>query len=134
MSVEFVDTKVLVYAHDRGMGPKQDRAIELMARLSANSIGAISVQVLVEFYSVATRKFGMTSRDAEDVIKDLSAWMTIHRPEPADRPRWNRVKTHLCRLTKCSAKPAFPFDQRRFTKDVYPFYRAITTSVMNSGL
>src|SRR5438309_124919 len=84
MSVEFVDTKVLVYAHDRGMGPKQDRAIELMARLSANSIGAISVQVLVEFYSVATRKFGMTSRDAEDVIKDLSAWMTIHRPEPAD--------------------------------------------------
>jgi predicted nucleic acid-binding protein len=45
--------------------------------------GALSVQVLTEFYSAATRKLGMKSQEAEEVIADLRAW-TIHRPGHAD--------------------------------------------------
>jgi predicted nucleic acid-binding protein len=39
--------------------------------------------VLTEFYSAATKKLGMKSQEAEDVIADLRAW-TIHRPGHAD--------------------------------------------------
>jgi predicted nucleic acid-binding protein len=83
MSVEFVDTNVLVYAHDPDMGLKQDRAIELMARLAENSTGAVSTQVLVEFYSAATRKLRMSSEEAEAVIRDFGLWK-IHRPDHGD--------------------------------------------------
>jgi predicted nucleic acid-binding protein len=84
MNVEFVDTNILVYAHDADAGAKQQRAIDLMARLATQGTGAISIQVLIEFYSAATRKLGMTSQEAADVIQDLVAWMAIHRPDAAD--------------------------------------------------
>jgi predicted nucleic acid-binding protein len=35
--------------------------------------------VLAEFYSAATRKLGMKSEEAEEIIADLGAW-AIHRP------------------------------------------------------
>ena len=44
MSVEFVDANVLIYANDGGAG-------------------ALSIQVLAEFYSAATRKLDMTSAE-----------------------------------------------------------------------
>src|SRR5438105_1814923 len=84
MNVEFVDTNVLIYAHDADMGSKQVQAIELVDRLAGDATGAISVQVLVEFYSAATKKLHMTSRDSADVIEDLICSMAIHRPEPSD--------------------------------------------------
>jgi len=39
--------------------------------------------VLAEFYAAATRKLGMTSAEAEAVIRDLGGWI-IHRPAHAD--------------------------------------------------
>jgi predicted nucleic acid-binding protein len=84
MSAEFVDTNILIYAHEPDMGPKQARAIELLARLAEGSSGALSMQVLIEFYSAATRKLAISSPAAEEIVLDLNSWMTIHRPEPAD--------------------------------------------------
>ena len=81
--MEFVDTNVLVYAHDGGAGKKQDRAIDLIARLNLTANGATSIQVLAEFFSVATRKLGMTSSDAEEVVADFAVWR-IHRPNHDD--------------------------------------------------
>ena len=79
MSVEFVDTNVLVYAHDGGAGPKHEKSVALLARLFEEGTGALSIQVLAEFYAAATRKLGMKSEEAEEVIVDLGAW-DIHRP------------------------------------------------------
>ncbi len=90
MSVEFVDTNVLVYAHDGGGGARHARAIDLLGRLFEDSNGALSVQVLSEFYSVATKKLAMKSQDAEEVINDLAGW-TIHRPGHADLLRASRL-------------------------------------------
>jgi predicted nucleic acid-binding protein len=83
MSVEFVDTNVFVYAHESGAGAKHQQAVELLARLFEEQSGAVSIQVLTEFYVTATKKLGMKSREAEETISDLGSW-TIHRPNHAD--------------------------------------------------
>lgn len=83
MSAEFIDTNVLIYAHDGGAGAKHARAVELLARLFEEANGALSVQVLSEFYSAASKKLAMESREIEDVISDLGVWL-IHCPSHAD--------------------------------------------------
>ena len=83
MSAEFVDTNILIYARDGSAGDKHDRAARLVARLFEEGRGALSVQVLSEFYSVVTRKLPMSSEQAEAIISDLGVW-TIHRPGHAD--------------------------------------------------
>lgn len=83
MSVEFVDTNVLIYAHDRTAGHKQARAAALLERLVAEDRIALSTQVLVEFYAAVTRKLGMNADMAEGILADLASW-TIHRPSHAD--------------------------------------------------
>lgn len=83
MSAEFVDTNVFVYAHDGGSGPKHDAAVALLTRLFETGAGAISVQVLTEFYAAATRKLRMDATEAAEVIADLGGWL-IHRPAHAD--------------------------------------------------
>jgi len=64
MSVEFVDTNVLVYAHDVSSGVKHRVAMDLLARLFKQQAGAVSIQVLIEFYQVATKKLPMPPRQA----------------------------------------------------------------------
>jgi len=83
MSVEFVDTNVLIYAHDGGAGAKHARSVELLERLVSEGSGGLSIQVLQEFYFAATRKLGMTSDGAEEVLADLAGWV-IHRPGHSD--------------------------------------------------
>jgi predicted nucleic acid-binding protein len=83
MNVEFVDTNILVYAHDADAGARHSRAVDLLTRLGQDEAGALSIQVLLEFYSAATRKLFMDSDEAEAVISDLADW-TTHRPGHAD--------------------------------------------------
>jgi predicted nucleic acid-binding protein len=90
MSVEFVDTNVFVYAHEGGSGPKHRKAVDLIARLFEEQRGAISVQVLTEFYVTVTKKLGMKSEEAEEAIVDLGSW-TIHRPGHDDVLRACRI-------------------------------------------
>ena len=74
MSAEFVDTNVLVYAHDSMAGTKQESAARLLAHLSAEQNGALSVQVLAEFYSAATRKLQIKPETAAEAIGDFATW------------------------------------------------------------
>ncbi len=79
MSVEFVDTNIFVYAHDGGAGAKHGVAVDLLTRLFEEQSGAISIQVLAEFYVTAIKKLQIKSQEAEEIIADLGSW-TIHRP------------------------------------------------------
>jgi predicted nucleic acid-binding protein len=90
MSVEFVDTNVLIYAHDRTAGSKRNIGIELLSRLFEESSGAVSIQVLAEFYAVSTRKLGLKAEDAEEIITDLGTW-AIHRPSHQDLVRASQL-------------------------------------------
>lgn len=83
MSVEFVDTNVLVYAHALGAGRRHSLAVDLLSRLIAADSLAVSFQVLSEFYSTMTRKLRMEPRVAEAVVADMAGWR-MHTPGHAD--------------------------------------------------
>jgi predicted nucleic acid-binding protein len=83
MSDQFVDTNVLIYAHDRSAKRKHEQSVELLTRLIEEASGALSIQVLAEFCTAATKKLAMKSQEAEEAINDLGSW-TIHRPAHAD--------------------------------------------------
>jgi predicted nucleic acid-binding protein len=72
MSV-FVDTNVVVYAHDHGAGPKQQMAREVLEHMAGSLV--ISAQVLSEFYWVATRRLTppLARPDAAEAVEHLSA-------------------------------------------------------------
>ena len=56
MSVEFLDTNILVYAFDRLAGPRHDAAKALFQRITRDGNGVVSVQVLQEGVNTITRK------------------------------------------------------------------------------
>jgi predicted nucleic acid-binding protein len=75
----FVDTNVLVYAHDRSEPRKQPVARALVDGLWGNRTGVLSTQVLQEFYVVATRKFDppMTRREAREIVSLYAQWPIV---------------------------------------------------------
>jgi predicted nucleic acid-binding protein len=80
-SLQFVDTNVLIYAHDRSAGSKHTQAKQLLARLWERETGCVSIQVLQEFYVNVTQKVAkpLASDVASQIIADLAAWQ-VHRP------------------------------------------------------
>jgi predicted nucleic acid-binding protein len=72
----FVDTNVLVYAHDRKEGYKQDAAKTILRDLWDRNSGALSMQVLQEFYSTVTRKVAtpLPREKARLVVSQYARW------------------------------------------------------------
>jgi predicted nucleic acid-binding protein len=85
MSVEFVDTNVLVYAHDTSAGDKRLRAAELVIRLGRSGTGCVSVQVLMELAATLTRKVDppLSAGSAAEIVDDLATW-AVYEPTGAD--------------------------------------------------
>jgi len=75
----FVDTNVLVYAHDRGAGEKNARARELVARLWRERTGVVSTQVLQELYVNVRRKASapVSAPEARALVEDYLAWPLV---------------------------------------------------------
>ena len=65
----FVDTNILVYAHDRDAGRRHEIARKVVSELWESRLGLLSTQVLQEFYLTLTRKI----------------------PLPLDRPTTRRI-------------------------------------------
>ena len=82
---QFVDTNVLIYAHDESAGVKHEAAKQLLTELWKNRTGYVSLQVLQEFYVNVTQKVAkpLASEVAAQIIADLAAW-PVHRPEIQD--------------------------------------------------
>ncbi len=81
MRPEFVDTNVLLYAYDTRAGQRHDAARELVGRLGRERGGALSVQVLQEFYVNVTRKIEvpLPPATARERLRVLSRW-PVHSP------------------------------------------------------
>jgi len=84
-SYQFVDTNVLVYAHDLSAGAKHDRAKELVKELWQTGDGCLSIQILQELYVTLTSKVArpMAAETAAQLIEDLSVWK-LHLPDAQD--------------------------------------------------
>lgn len=80
----FVDTNILVYAHDASAGDKHMVARELIANLWDSRTGCLSIQVLQEFFVTVTRKVArpLSAEVATQIITDLSHW-SVHVPDTA---------------------------------------------------
>jgi predicted nucleic acid-binding protein len=80
----FVDTNVLVYAHDASETVRQPVAQSILAELWRTRSGALSTQVLQEFYVVVTRKFDppLSRREARDLVDAYGQWQLVQVDVP----------------------------------------------------
>lgn len=72
----FVDTNILIYAHDTDAGLKHDMAVSIMRDLWEEETGLISTQVIQEFYVNVTRKISspLTQARARGIIVNYFSW------------------------------------------------------------
>jgi predicted nucleic acid-binding protein len=70
-AASFVDTNVLVYADDADAGDKRDVARALLTRIFADRSAVVSVQVLQEYFSAATRRLGLPAEAARSRVLAL---------------------------------------------------------------
>jgi predicted nucleic acid-binding protein len=75
----FVDTNILVYAHDNQMGIKHDRARAIVERLWLSQTGVLSTQVLQELRINLRKKVARPFSDEETrhVIEDYLNWEIV---------------------------------------------------------
>ncbi|MEX2270712.1 MAG: PIN domain-containing protein [Vicinamibacterales bacterium] len=81
----FVDTNVLIYAHDVDAGAKHDVAAARLRELWEERSGVLSMQVLQEFYVNATRKISapLSKPTARGIVSTYAPWC-VEGPTPAD--------------------------------------------------
>jgi predicted nucleic acid-binding protein len=72
----FVDTNILVYSHDVDAEQKHQIAQNILLELWKNRNGALSVQVLQEFYVTMTRKVlhPIPPNSVRNIIRDYFIW------------------------------------------------------------
>lgn len=75
----FVDSNVLIYAYDNQAGRKRDLAQARLAELWHHGNGVVSVQVLQEFFSNATRKLKkpLDIAKAREVVSLYAEWIAL---------------------------------------------------------
>lgn len=75
----FVDTNILVYAHDRSTGAKHDRAQLLIQRLWNSGDGVLSTQVLQELCINLRRKVRhpLPANEIRQLLLDYSTWEIV---------------------------------------------------------
>ncbi len=80
----FVDTNILVYAHDLSSTDRHTKAATIIENLWQAETGVISVQVLQEFYVTLTRKIKNPLKPAEarEIIVNYFSWpVQVNDPE-----------------------------------------------------
>jgi len=80
----FVDTNILVYAHDRSAGVKHDRARTLIEQLWQMGNGVLSTQVLQELCINLRRKANppLPIEETRRLLQDYLSWeVVVNSPE-----------------------------------------------------
>jgi predicted nucleic acid-binding protein len=75
----FVDTNILIYAHDSSTGAKHDRARQLIERLWTSGEGVLSTQVLQELCINLRRKIArpISVEEVRQLIQDYMSWEIV---------------------------------------------------------
>jgi len=78
----FVDTNVLIYAHDKDASTKHQIAKAVLRELWSERAGVLSMQVLQEFYVNVTRKIAtpLPKDSARLVVNTYAIWCTEITP------------------------------------------------------
>jgi len=108
----FVDTNVLLYPDDQSHPAKRAQAKMWLAWLWENACGALSWQVLQEFYWNASRKFGVAPELARHRVRLMAQWtppeLSIgmferawHWADQAQVSFWDGLIVAAAERTKC---------------------------------
>jgi predicted nucleic acid-binding protein len=75
----FVDTNILLYAHDRSAGLKHERARQLVEDLWSSGQGVLSTQVLQELCINLRRKVArpLPAEEVRRLIQDYLSWEIV---------------------------------------------------------
>lgn len=75
----FVDTNILMYAHDKVAGEKHERARTLVEQLWRDRTGVVSTQVLQELTVNLRRKAGkpLDTMATRDIVADYLTWQVV---------------------------------------------------------
>ena len=75
----FVDTNILMYAHDASAGPKHERAKALVEELWRDRNGVVSTQVLQELAVNLRRKAArpIDAKATRDIVADYLTWQVV---------------------------------------------------------
>jgi predicted nucleic acid-binding protein len=75
----FVDTNILLYAHDRTAGLKHERARQLVERLWNSGEGVLSTQVVQELCINLRRKIArpLPTEEIRHIIQDYLSWEIV---------------------------------------------------------
>src|SRR5262245_11611787 len=75
----FVDTNILMYAHDNAAGEKHERAKTLVEELWRERKGVVSTQVLQELSVNLRRKAGrpLDAKATREIVADYLTWQVI---------------------------------------------------------
>jgi predicted nucleic acid-binding protein len=73
----FVDSNILIYAHDFDAGARQQRAADCLKELWDTHAGRLSTQVLQEFYVNVTQKIKvpLSKSSAREAIRNYTPWV-----------------------------------------------------------
>lgn len=113
MRTAFFDTNILVYADDSAAPAKQARAISLFAEYWKYEAAVISLQVMQEYFSAATKKLGVTAETAQRKVellargrvvqftgRDVVSAIELHRLHRLSF--WDAMIVHAARLANAS--------------------------------
>ena len=75
----FVDTNILMYAHDTTAGAKHERARAVVEGLWRDRSGVVSTQVLQELAVSLRRKAGrpLDTKATRDLVSDYLSWQVV---------------------------------------------------------
>ena len=74
----FVDTNVLIYAHDDSAGVKHEQALRIIETLWESGSGVLSTHVLQEFCVTVKRlDRSYPTRDLQRIVREFSSWEII---------------------------------------------------------
>jgi predicted nucleic acid-binding protein len=75
----FVDTNILVYAHDQDAGHKHEIARKVISELWESRLGLLSTQVLQEFYLTLTRKIPvpLDKPTTRGILRNYFSWEVV---------------------------------------------------------
>ncbi|MBA3709737.1 MAG: PIN domain nuclease [Planctomycetes bacterium] len=71
MGKSFIDTGILVAAADPTDPAKRDRARAVIRSLQSDGLGVVSIQVLEEFYAIATGRLAIEPMIAKALVRDF---------------------------------------------------------------
>lgn len=75
----FVDTNILIYAHDPSTGAKHERAKAVVEELWRDRTGVVSTQVLQELSVNLRRKAGrpLDAKETREIVADYLTWHVV---------------------------------------------------------